>query len=48
MFAIILDNLLMKNESHKKATNNGRTLKLSIFELELSSIAQNDQEKNRD
>ena len=46
--AIILDSSLMKNESYIKASNEGRPPKLSIFELELSSIAQNDQEKNRD
>ena len=36
----------MKNESYKKATKEGRPLKLSIFELLLSLIAQNDHEKN--
>ena len=44
---IISDTLVMKNKSlTKKSTNEGRPLKLSIFELELSSIAQNDSEKN--
>ena len=31
----------------KKGHNEGRPLKLSIFELESSLIAQNDREKNR-
>ena len=37
-----------KRRFDKKGHNEGRPLKSSIFELELSSIAQNDQEKNRD
>ena len=45
--AIILDSSLMKNESYKKATNEGRLLKLSIFELEKCNIPQNDCERNR-
>ena len=37
-----------KRRFDKKGHNEGRPLKSSIFELELSSIAQNDQEKNCD
>ena len=45
--AIILDTLVIKKQRFdKKGHNEGRPLKSSIFELELSSIAQNDQEKN--
>ena len=47
--AIILDTLVIKKRRFdKKGHNEGRPLKSSIFELELSYIAQNDQEKNCD
>ena len=47
--AIILDTLVIKKgRFDKKGHNEGCPLKSSIFELELSSIAQNDQEKNCD
>ena len=45
--AIKSDTSVMKKENYKKASNEGRPLKLSIFELESSLIAQNDREKNR-
>ena len=42
-----LKNFILAQKLEKKATNEGRPLKSSIFELQSSSIAQNDREKNR-
>ena len=42
-----LKNFILAQKLEKKATNEGRPLISSIFELQSSSIAQNDREKNR-